>query len=103
MAASRRVPPAFREEDHALIADLAGVSDLEQPAPSFDRLIESRPAGSTVDAIAFDTTELGAWDSSLQARSAGAVVGQRAPGVGGLREVGRTGPHRRPSGTTCSV
>jgi len=55
----------LRQEEDALIASLAGIWDLEHTAPSFDRLIESFAAGSTVEAIAFDTTELGTWDSSL--------------------------------------
>jgi len=65
MPASRRVPPTLRQEDDALIATLAGVWDLEYPTPSFDRLVEDWAGGSTVEAIAFDTTELGEWDSSL--------------------------------------
>ena len=55
----------LRQENHALIASLAGVWDLEHPTASFDRLVDDWPAGPTVDAITFDTTELGAWDSSL--------------------------------------
>jgi phospholipid/cholesterol/gamma-HCH transport system permease protein len=38
---------------------------LEQPVPSFDRLIGDLPPGPPIDAIGFDTSELGAWDSSL--------------------------------------
>ncbi len=55
----------LRQEDDALIASLAGVWNLENPTPSFDGLVESWPSRPTVEAIAFDTAELGTWDSSL--------------------------------------
>ncbi len=55
----------LRQEDHALVATLAGVWDLERPTPAFDRLVEERPSDPSVEGVAFDTTGLGAWDSSL--------------------------------------
>ena len=55
----------IRQTDHTLIAGLAGDWALEQPTPSFDRLVENPPLGHAVQAVGFDTTELGAWDSSL--------------------------------------
>ncbi len=55
----------LRQEGDALIASLAGDWKMEDPTPSFDGLVESRSAGPTVGAVAFDTTALGAWDSSL--------------------------------------
>ncbi len=59
------MPVEIRQEGRALLASLAGVWELEEPTPRFDQLIEDRLAGGTVEAIVFDTTELGAWDSSL--------------------------------------
>jgi len=56
---------ALRQEGSTLVASLAGEWTLEQSIPQFDGLVEDWPADSPVDAIAFDTTELGAWDSSL--------------------------------------
>ena len=48
-----------------MVASLAGVWDLEQPIPRFDRIVEGLQPGSAFDAIGFDTRGLGAWDSSL--------------------------------------
>jgi phospholipid/cholesterol/gamma-HCH transport system permease protein len=55
----------LRQNGSTLIAGLAGEWTLEQSIPRFDRLVEDRPADRPVDAIAFDTTGLAAWDSSL--------------------------------------
>jgi phospholipid/cholesterol/gamma-HCH transport system permease protein len=55
----------LRQEGHVLIASLTGVWDLEHPIPSFERLVDGRPTGPTPEAIAFDTSELATWDSSL--------------------------------------
>lgn len=48
-----------------LTAALAGAWTLEQSIPRFDRLMEDRPADHPVESIAFDTTDLAEWDSSL--------------------------------------
>jgi phospholipid/cholesterol/gamma-HCH transport system permease protein len=56
---------AIRVERDALIAVLAGEWALEQTTPRFDSLVDSRPGGSHVRAIGFETAGLGAWDSSL--------------------------------------
>jgi phospholipid/cholesterol/gamma-HCH transport system permease protein len=56
---------ATRQEDRTLIAELAGDWELENATPRFDTVVEDRPRQSSVDAIGFDTAELGEWDSSL--------------------------------------
>lgn len=56
---------AIRQTDHTLIAGLGGDWEMEHPTPRFDRLVEDRPAAGAVQAVGFDTTELGMWDSSL--------------------------------------
>jgi phospholipid/cholesterol/gamma-HCH transport system permease protein len=55
----------IRQTDHTLIAGLAGDWAMEHPTPRFDRLIEDRADAGAVQAVGFDTTELGTWDSSL--------------------------------------
>ena len=55
----------IRQRDQLLIADLAGDWELDDPTPRFDQLIEERPGNGAVQAIGFDASELGAWDSSL--------------------------------------
>ena len=55
----------LRLDGTTLIAGLAGEWTLERSFPRLDELVEDRAAGGSVQAIAFDTTELGAWDSSL--------------------------------------
>ncbi|MCJ7630692.1 MAG: hypothetical protein MUO50_20130, partial [Longimicrobiales bacterium] len=55
----------IRQKDHTLIAGLAGDWELEHPTPRFDRLVDDQPHGLPVRAVEFDTTGLGAWDSSL--------------------------------------
>ena len=56
---------ALRREGGVLVASLAGVWELEEPTPRFDRLVEDLQPGSSFDGIGFETTGLGAWDSSL--------------------------------------
>jgi phospholipid/cholesterol/gamma-HCH transport system permease protein len=56
---------AIRQQDETLIAGLSGDWELEQPVPRFAESVGAREAGVRVHAIAFDTAELGAWDSSL--------------------------------------
>ncbi|HUE97376.1 MAG TPA: ABC transporter permease, partial [Longimicrobiaceae bacterium] len=55
----------IRQVERTLIAGLTGDWELGNPAPSFDRLVDDRPPGQPLDAIAFETAELGEWDSSL--------------------------------------
>jgi len=56
----------IRRQHHTLLAVLAGDWTLERATPRFDRLVEEWASdGAGVRAIDFDTTELGAWDSSL--------------------------------------
>jgi phospholipid/cholesterol/gamma-HCH transport system permease protein len=56
----------IRQENDALVAVLTGEWQLEQATPPFKRLLNERAAGAAgVRTIGFDTTELGAWDSSL--------------------------------------
>jgi phospholipid/cholesterol/gamma-HCH transport system permease protein len=55
----------FRRDGSTLVAVLAGEWTLEQSIPRFDGLVEGWPGDRPVDAIAFDTTDLAAWDSSL--------------------------------------
>jgi phospholipid/cholesterol/gamma-HCH transport system permease protein len=55
----------IRQEDQTLVADLAGDWEMEGPTPRFDTLIDAVPAGVAVEAIAFEASELGEWDSSL--------------------------------------
>jgi phospholipid/cholesterol/gamma-HCH transport system permease protein len=63
LAATARV--VLHQEGPSLIAKLAGDWELERPTPSFDRLVEDLPVDGAAETIAFETTELGAWDSSL--------------------------------------
>ena len=55
----------IRQEDHTLIAGLAGDWELANPTPRFDRLVDGRAPGRPPRALAFETAELGRWDSSL--------------------------------------
>src|SRR5690606_12932391 len=56
-----------RQDDHTLIAGLAGDWELGGAAPTFDRLIEARAPGQPLQALAFETAAVGRWDSSLLA------------------------------------
>jgi phospholipid/cholesterol/gamma-HCH transport system permease protein len=62
-SASPRVQ--LRQVDGTLIANLRGVWALENPTPSFERLVEDRAPGPSVEAVSFDTVGLAGWDSSL--------------------------------------
>jgi phospholipid/cholesterol/gamma-HCH transport system permease protein len=55
----------IRQEDRTLIAGLAGDWALENPTPRFDRLVDGLAPGRPLQALAFETAELGRWDSSL--------------------------------------
>jgi phospholipid/cholesterol/gamma-HCH transport system permease protein len=55
----------LRQTDRTLVASLRGVWALDSAAPSFERLVEDRRRGFPVDRVAFDTTGLVRWDSSL--------------------------------------
>lgn len=57
---------ALRCEASVTIVALAGAWRLSQPRPSFDALIQDAPESARgTGGFAFDTTELGEWDSSL--------------------------------------
>lgn len=55
----------FRQTDRGLKVCLTGDWKLGHPVPRLDRLLEERTGGSGGTSIAFDTTGLGSWDSSL--------------------------------------
>ena len=55
----------LREDRHTVVVALSGTWALEDSVPRFDRVADARPPGPEVRAVAFDTTELGTWDSSL--------------------------------------
>jgi phospholipid/cholesterol/gamma-HCH transport system permease protein len=60
----------IRREDDSLVAVLSGEWNLERPAPSFARLMESAlsadpPGARTVRVVNVDASALGTWDSSL--------------------------------------
>jgi phospholipid/cholesterol/gamma-HCH transport system permease protein len=66
LADAAGVQVEIRQERHTLVAVLAGEWELERATPRFNRLVEEWESDSAgVRAIGFDTTELGAWDSSL--------------------------------------
>lgn len=50
-----------------LTVDLGGDWEIGQPAPRFDHLVQALPANGSVNAVDFNTTELGLWDSSVLA------------------------------------
>jgi phospholipid/cholesterol/gamma-HCH transport system permease protein len=61
---------AFRRDRDVLVASLSGSWELEQAAPGFSALVaawsaDGQAGDGGVRTIAFDTAELGAWDSSL--------------------------------------
>ncbi len=64
---ARATKVEIRQVGHTLTAGLAGDWETGRPTPSFERLVEERPQGLALRAIDFDTTELGAWGSSLLA------------------------------------
>jgi phospholipid/cholesterol/gamma-HCH transport system permease protein len=55
----------IRHTDHSLIAELGGDWELESSTPRFDRLVENHLQEPMARVVAFDTTGLGTWDSSL--------------------------------------
>jgi phospholipid/cholesterol/gamma-HCH transport system permease protein len=56
----------IRRQDDAVIIVLAGDWQLENDVPRFAPLMESVPSpGTAAGVVAFDTAELGTWDSSL--------------------------------------
>jgi phospholipid/cholesterol/gamma-HCH transport system permease protein len=55
----------MRQEDRALIVRVSGDWELEHVAPRFDTLVDAAPSDPPTRAVDFDTTGLGAWDSSL--------------------------------------
>lgn len=54
-----------RQEDDTLVVKLSGDWKLERPLPRFGELIDTRLLQNGVNAVGFDATELGDWDSSL--------------------------------------
>ena len=56
---------AIRQQDHTLTAELRGDWQLSNAAPRFDELIEGHTPGRPLRSIAFNTDELGEWDSSI--------------------------------------
>ncbi|CAN5758512.1 ABC transporter permease [soil metagenome] len=55
----------IRQQDSTLIAELRGDWELEQTAPRFAESLGTETPVGLVSAIAFETGELGSWDSSL--------------------------------------
>ena len=55
----------IRRRDEALVADLAGDWEMETPVPALGGLIDALPEGPPARVLAFETDDLGAWDSSL--------------------------------------
>lgn len=61
---------AIRSEQDRLVAVLSGTWSLEHAAPGFASLVGTAQAadgadGGTIRTVAFDTTDIGSWDSSL--------------------------------------
>lgn len=54
-----------RQKDRTLIVELAGDWKLASPLPRFDQVLDGR--SNRIEAVAFDASELGTWDSSLLA------------------------------------
>jgi phospholipid/cholesterol/gamma-HCH transport system permease protein len=54
-----------RQTEQGVIISLAGEWGLESTTPRFDRLVEDTAPGHVVRTVAFDTRDLGTWDSSL--------------------------------------
>ncbi|MQA91525.1 MAG: ABC transporter permease [Gemmatimonas sp.] len=55
----------IRQEAGTLVTGLAGDWEIETPTPRFETLVDEAPNGARVGAIAFETGDLGEWDSSL--------------------------------------
>ena len=55
----------LQQKNELLIAGLSGDWKLDSPMPRFDRLLEEQPLEPTARAVGFETSGLGAWDSSL--------------------------------------
>lgn len=55
----------LRQQGGTLTAGLGGDWESGHPTPRFEGLLDARPKGQAVRAVAFDTTGLGTWDSSL--------------------------------------
>jgi phospholipid/cholesterol/gamma-HCH transport system permease protein len=55
----------IRQEEETLVAGLTGDWEMQSPTPRFGALIDEVPGGATVEAIAFESGDLGTWDSSL--------------------------------------
>lgn len=53
------------QQDHTLTISLAGDWTLKTPLPRFTLLFDELQSPSTVQAVSFNTEELGYWDSSL--------------------------------------
>lgn len=52
-------------QDHTLTVTLAGDWTLQTPLPKFNLLFEELQSPNRVNAVSFDTHQLGTWDSSL--------------------------------------
>jgi phospholipid/cholesterol/gamma-HCH transport system permease protein len=72
MAVATTIPARaeIRQRDDSLVAVLGGDWRLEQDAPQFEPLVEAAspaagPNGGALRAMVFDSSSLGAWDSSL--------------------------------------
>ena len=55
----------LRPSNDVLVLAISGDWKIEQTTPRFDRLVGELPANGTLQSVEFETTELGAWDSSL--------------------------------------
>lgn len=55
----------LRPSDDVLMVAVGGDWEMDRSTPRFDRLLEDLPTNGNVQSIAFDTAELGTWDSSL--------------------------------------
>jgi phospholipid/cholesterol/gamma-HCH transport system permease protein len=96
----------LRVEGSTLIAGLAGEWTLERPFPRLDQLLDARPAGGAIRGVAFDTADLGAWDSSLllflvrgrtycETHGLEFEAGTLPEGIGRLLELTRAVPEQR--------
>ncbi len=66
-AATTPVTPTaeLTERDGTLVAVLAGTWTIERDTPRFEPRAETSAGSRAIDRLAFDTTALGSWDSSL--------------------------------------
>ncbi len=60
-----RMRVEVRQDERTLIVELTGNWELDSETPRFDRLVSERAHGQPPEAVAFETAELGEWDSSL--------------------------------------